>query len=910
MHSNENFNLNNSKLHNNTQVKGKINSTKHNVLEKNVWTSPYQLFKEITKILDTIILENCRNYEIIISELNQFIQQPSEENFKPLESILINLKEVDLKELIIKIFGLYPLLLNLSIKTALINSACKEQINLKNANISPQFRNPIKMQLGLYGKETEPGSEELIQSLSNFAEGLENFADLDILRNLLQDVWQSTFSTNSFDETSMQLFYANKIYWNFDQVIEEIRAKLPENDGNEVDLGDWLQCYTWLTTDRDGRPHDTNIKTKKLIEKLESSIRDNYIKELSSLYEAYPNCMRFESIIERLAMNDVDSYGSPEELLEDLHDLKKFFPVLENIILKIKTFGFHYLKLEFRENSKMSTEVIDTLLKPQIIEKIIHIKNKSYCELNPKEKNLLLTDLLQLSNEEISQIKTDYLVRNKKTYDEKTAIYNGVDYIELMDIDSDYIKQVNVASTLGRFDLMVTYPDRLHIHAIAETAGPEDALALLFLSKIATGRIDYLDVALQPEDSSGAVAIIEMISTLYQNPVYEKHLKSRNNNQYIVFGPSDTGKQGGKAMHIANMHIAQVHRIIASQFNINPIIHVIVGYEHARCNSAIEDTLDGYGTLHQNQSRYMMAGLNEMRSELLSPKQTVSFLSNLYFIHANYNAIPDNTIANIDTKARFWLKIVERYQRWFHDHPSLPGLLRLIARFDIINATAKGTRPPTRILNAKTLEDQPKMIRAIPWSRSFLLAGIHCEVIGSGHLASLPEYQLHQMYLQEKYFKQYVHHIAYGTARTDMDFAWKTAQLQRPSEVEIRCLAMEVECGYDILSARHILAWIDYEITQASCFVYKALHGKAPEGKINRMNLLEMINPALFREVSLRNKLFEFHKIFLLESRQNPELLKKSYIKDLFTGALTILNTSLGMMYPKHTNLLNWDDAI
>lgn len=253
---------------------------------------------------------------------------------------------------------------------------------------------------------------------------------------------------------------------------------------------------------------------------------------------------------------------------------------------------------------------------------------------------------------------------------------------------------------------------------------------------------------------------------------------------------------------------------------------------------------------------------------------------------------------------------MKRYQDFFHNHSSLPDLLRLVARFDIINATAKGTRPPTRILNAKTLEDRPDAIRAIPWTRAFLLAGIHSEIIGAGHLAFISAEQLHEMYLTEKDFQRYVHHVAYGAARSDMHFAWSTAGENRPSETEIYCLAMEFQSNSESPSARHMLAWIDYEITLASCFVYKSLHGLIPQKEINRIELLKIINPALFYEVSWRDKLFAFHKIFLVKTRHNPEMLKEKYIKDLFSGALTISNTSLSVMYPEDANMLNWDKII
>ncbi|GEM_PF-854104 len=872
-------------------------------LESAIWVSPVRLYLTLTTMLNDIVWKKEPNFRFIHEEINRFINCPNNENFKELKNILSIQLENNLKEKIIRLFSLYPLLLNISIKTALIHK--KMKIGYRKIKINP-LETPIKMHLGLYGKETEPSSEELIIALSELSEGLEKIDTIENIKKLIENVWLSSSSTNHFDEVSMQLFYANQIYWNFNNVVRDIKNQLITEDKNLLDLGKWLDCYTWLTTDRDGRPHDTNSKTLKLIEILEVAIRNNYIKELNEIFLLTLD-RNIKEIINRIPKNIDNSYKSPNELIFDLEKLKNKNHLIEEIIIKIKIFGFHYLKLEFRDNAKMFSEVINTLLEPRIIEIIIGEKNTNYEKLNQEKKISLLTALLKSDNKMlVKNIRENYLKKNLSTYQEKLNLYKNKDYIELMDIDPDYIKQVNVESTLGRFNLMSKYQDRLHVHAIAETSGPEDALALLFLAKISNGTTNYIDIALQPEDSNGAVTIISMIKTLYQNPIYRDHIQKRGNKQYIIFGPSDTGKQGGKAMHMANMQIAQIHRIIANQYNINPVIHVIVGYEHARCNGHLKDILDGYGTLNQSESEYMMAGLNEMRSQLLTSKQVTYFLSDLFFTHINYHPVQDYPIKKREKKFRFWLKVVDRYQRFFHNHYCLPNLLRKIARFDIINATAKGTRPPSRILNTNSLEDCPSAIRAIPWSRAFLLAGIHCEVIGSGYLNKLSPKKLHHLYLNEIDFHRYVHHIAYGIARTDMDFAWKTADENRPNNMIIKDLAIKFEMNNENISYLNMLAWIDREIDLASKFVYKAIHGSTPKGNVDRMSLLQHINPALFEEVSLRDKIFIFHKALLADSRNRPEILKEKYIKDLFTGALTICNTSLSIMHPESVNTLNW----
>jgi phosphoenolpyruvate carboxylase len=884
-------------------------SPANEIVSNNIFYEPKKLYFYLASILNDIIAESDVNFNEIRKEIDTFLQSPEVKNLYFLQEIITNKNKEGLKEVVIKAFSLYPIIFNSAVKVA-VNRYHNDNIkHINNTKVENICNSPIKMHLGLYGKETEPSSQEIVVAISSLENALENNITLSSIRDLLKDIWDSTFKISAFDENSLQIFFANQIYFSLTDAVDVVKSKLSHDKQTMVDFGGWLDCYTWLTTDRDGRPHDTNIKTITLINQLENAIKSNYINELNQIFLTL-NDVGIKDIIEKISNDSINPYKSPLALIEDLKSLKSKSYLIDNLIIKIKTFGFYFLKLEFRDNSSMLEEVLDTLIEPNVIEIIIGVKNTSYKNLDSEEKMIFLTKLLSKENDElIFEIKQSYLSKNEKEYKEKIHAYKSYDYIELMDIDPDYIKQVNLDSTLERFALMATYSESIHVHAIAETKGPEDALAILCLAKFSTGTADYIDVALQPEDSMGAVTTIGMIKNLYENPIYCEHLKKRGSSQYIIFGPSDTGKQGGKAMHLANMQLAHIHRMIATSYNVKPIIHVIVGYEHARCNGFLYEILDGYGTLQQTESQYMMAGFNEMRSQLLTSRQVTNFLSSLYVEHVGHVTAQECSLEKRYEKAKFWLEIVGRYQKYFHDHRCLPDLLRAIARFDVINATAKGTRPPSRILNTKNLETIPSAIRAIPWSRSFLLAGIHCEIIGAGLLDKLQAQDLHDMYLHEVDFKRYVHHIAYGISRTDIDFAWETAGVTRPSVDEVMLLASDFESNKNILSVKHMLAWIDYEVMLSASFIYKAVYGTTSKGPVDIIQLLQHINPGLSEEVLWKNKMFSFHKKLLLEVKHEPSLLKEKYIKDLFTGALSICNTSMGMIHPQVVNGLNWSDA-
>lgn len=866
--------------------------------------APEQLHAQLVNMLHTIVFAQHPQSRHYIEKIYAAIANPGAT--QALWLLTGQVKKAGFNELVVKVMSLHPVLLNLAIQAAITASKQADCIPINRTPTGTVTRKNIQLRLGLYAKETEPGSEQLIRAMAGIAVALEHSAPFAELKSAVQALWLAANADEGLDEVTMQIFYADQIYHNFPAFVHKVQSQFTSDYLSDVDLGQWLNCYTWLGTDRDGRPHDTNLKTRKFIQRLEQAIRDNYHAELCSIQTTFDNDL--SSIISKLDQQNDLGYTTAQQLVDDLNALPTPSADIDMLILKVKTFGFYYLQLEFRDNAHMQEEVIDSLLQQTHIQSILgkHV-DASYRHLTRQQKITLLSYLLDAEHaDETAQIKPSYLARNEASYAEKSQRYQNRDYIDLLSVDADYIKQVNVDSTLGRFSLMAEYPDSIHVHAIAETQGPEDALAILFLAKVNDGTCAHIDVALQPEDASGAVTIMRMISYLYQNPIYRQHLKSRDSQQYIVFGPSDTGKQGGKAMHLANQNIAQLHALIAKQFKLRSIIHVIIGYEHARCNGPLLETLEGYGALQQSHNQYMLAGLNEMRSHLLAPQQSVDFLYQLFTAQINYQPQPTAAIPQVKARAEFWLDIVKDYQQWFHNHAMLPKLLRRIARFDIINATAKGTRPPSRILNTRNLEAHPSAIRAIPWARAFLLSGIHCEIIGAGQLKQFSTAYLHAQYQQEPDFARYIRHIAYGVARCDLDFAWLIFGEQRPQAAEIQELAAEFKC--EAKSSRQMLAWIDHETSCVMQVVYQALYGKpCNEHYIEPRRLLHKFNPALAREVQWRAQYFEFFKVLLKDSHVNKEVLKATYIKDLFSGSLNISNTAISMFEPQYSNVINWD---
>lgn len=869
------------------QISEQLNSTLMLILSEDEISGKHLKLIEHLKQMDEIINHDDKNHRD-----NKFIE------------FFFNKLTQDERLAVIKALMLKQFLVNIAIKIGFVSfykTVRGQQLYIQRISSASLHKSlpKINFNLGMYGKETEPGSEEMIKALREVSIAVENELSKNDLKNAMRSLWSAAWLSETYNDTSIQLFYANIIYDNLSYATAEIKKILVEAGYKDVDIGSWFNAYTWLTTDRDGRPYDTNEVTEKLIIEMEMAIKARYAQDLKSLIATQPNNNQLINMYERLQPNANQPYVNVQQFIKDLEECNMHQHVeIENLISKAKAFGFYYLSLEFRENSHMFDEIIDEIVPSLVIEEILQ-KNINYLKLSSKEKTLLLTHIQEdHSQYRPAKLWQDYLAKKSSYIKNKMEEHKKGDYIDLLTSDPEYIRVINVKNAIERFELIKKYADRIHIHGIAETKGTEDPLAVLFIME-AAGLKNGIDIALQPEDSKGAANIIKLIRAIYENPVYKKHLSLRNNKQYITFGPSDTGKQGGKAMHKANMQISNLHKEIASHYNIETILHVIVGFEHARCNACYRSNLKEYGALESSHTRYMMAGLNEMRSHLLTPEQTLHCLKELYLVHLEpqYNKL---SIAERERQLNNWFKVTDKYQEKFFENPALPKFLKKLARFDVINATNKGTRPPSRVLNIKQLEDKPDAIRAIPWGRSLLLAGIHFEVLGASVFANEDANELYKQYKNDISFRAYIKHVAYGVARTDMLLAWNTLLGYMPDMQIIEQWEKQFT-NEENQPEEYLLAWVHVEINQAKRLVYKAMYGEESVDLYNiSINKLLAPWPVLIKEVQWKEKNALPYKIILQYTRKNPELVKKGeFIKDFFTGCLTVFNTDISMFHPE-----------
>ncbi|GLK56634.1 phosphoenolpyruvate carboxylase [Methylopila capsulata] len=774
---------------------------------------------------------------------------------------------------------------------------------------------PLRLELGVHCQETEylranviDGQRRVLSALDEEVEPARSIA----LEGALGALWAALWRQEDVDLVATQIVYADRVYDALPRGLDRALGALAAAGVRPSHPERWFAGYTWLYGDRDGRPYDTNAHTERVAAALEDAVRANYRRDVAALAAAFPDEPLYAACLRKLDPADADAFSSPDQFVATLragaHVADRR---VQDLLRRVQAFGFHFLKVEFRQNALKFEEVVDAVLSQETIEQRLG-ERAGYAELSVPKRLRLLTALLQDEDHDLpARLWNDYWSAEEPRFRAKQEAYAGGDYIELFKSDPDYIRAYDARMTYDCLRMIARYGDRMTMHGIAELEDIDAALALLFLFAAAGAR-HAVDIALQPEDMDGAVALEDAVARLYENPAYREHLRVRGDVQYVTFGPSDTGKAGGKAMHKANMKIARRHREIASAYGIELVPNIVIGHEHARCNGPQAEILEEYGAADGDAVRYMLSGCIEMRSFLLTLRMAEQSIANILTAQG-LRAAEARRLAPAESQARAaegreidWLAIVRLYKSRFFDHPSLPALLKAVARFDLVRATAKGTRPPSRNFLIKDLESDPASIRAIPWTRAIMLCGLHHELIGASTLADRDAGELAALAKADRTFSRYVTNVAYAAARSNLELAWRTLGGAPLSRADVEAFGAEDAAAASDPAAA-LLAFVHLEYVAAKRFVFKTTRGREPaDAWAIRTDELLADWPELRAEVAWKEAALAPYHEFLVTTRRDPDALSRNAIHDLYSGYLLSANTDLSLVHPETARALNW----
>ena len=606
------------------------------------------------------------------------------------------------------------------------------------------------------------------------------------------------------DEVEHVLFYLSDVIYRIVPALEdELRRAFQMAYGREVSLDSPMARFaSWVGGDMDGNPAvgaETIRATltrhldlvlgryRREVEELfghlsQSSSRvpasegvhaliDSYrglfpdaYKDLPERYLDMPYRLALQGIHARLGATREEGeqrYRSPNEFSADLQVLstsldeqrgqKAGLKLLERLLSRVATFGFHLAHLDCRQDAEVHRRVIGELL--------------GDAEFPERQR----------------EMRTELITK---------ALASGT-----IDVDSGAAPSEEALSTLEVFDALQAArarhgSDAVGTFVISMAQGPDDALAVLALAR-AGGCVDDqgrvpLDVVPLFETVDDLKRGPEVLSALAANETYAEHLAQRGGKQLVMLGYSDSNKDGGitaSRWALQKGQAAMVEATAATEMR--------VSFFHGRGGSASRGG-------SKPRAAFMAAPKGAIASRARTTEQG-EVIHDKFGLRGNalrtLELILGATIQRMatgdtpPTPDPRWVRAMDlmatssraHYRAFVHDDPDFPELFQSMTPIDVIERLRIGSRPAKRRA-MRGVGD----LRAIPWVFAWTQARVILPGwfgVGSGLAAIEAEHGLEvlrDMAQGWPFFDTFMGDVEMVLAKADMDIAARYAKLAGP----------------------------------------------------------------------------------------------------------------------------------
>ncbi|WP_299057798.1 phosphoenolpyruvate carboxylase [uncultured Polaribacter sp.] len=559
----------------------------------------------------------------------------------------------------------------------------------------------VRIVLTAHPTQFYPGS--VLGIITDLDKAIQN-DDLLLIKKLLAQLGKTPFykkeKPTPFDEAVSLIWYLEHVFYHsvpkiYNYIQHHIYDGKPiENE--VIDLG------FWPGGDRDGNPFVTTKITLDVAERLRQTILRSYYRDIRRLKRRFT----FDGVQDilakvekRLYKHVVRTYDkvnfSQKILLEELYAAREiienkhqslFIEELNDVINKVRIFGFHFATLDIRQDSRAHHEAFT-----KIVEDLQKIGDTTFPE-----------NYLTLSQEE----QVAVLATIKGNIDPKLLS----DETSIKTIESIYalkqIQQRNGERGANRYIISnnQTALNVMQTFAMLNLCGFKDELP-----------VDVIPLFETVEDLENAENVMR---TLYSNAVYRKHVANRKDKQTIMLGFSDGTKDGGYLM--ANWGIFKAKEAltkVSREFDIEVIFFDGRGGPPAR----------GGGKTHQF---YASLGptIEDKEIQLTIQGQTISsnfgtLNSSQYNLEQLISSGIKNDVFTKDQLNNDHRKLIEdmaatSYQTYvdFKNHPKFLPYLEKMSTLKYYAKTNIGSRPSKRS-NSDTLDFSA--LRAIPFVGSW-----------------------------------------------------------------------------------------------------------------------------------------------------------------------------------------------
>lgn len=343
--------------------------------------------------------------------------------------------------------------------------------------------------------------------------------NLEHINLLLQQLGKTRFINRQkptpFDEASSLSWYLENVFY---QAIPDIIRKLAK--GLDLEIADWkntelISVGFWPGGDRDGNPFVTNTTALQVAQHLRDRIFTNYHKELRILKRRL-TFKGVDEIIQSIekkisaSLQGKEGYTLPDQLLHDLGQAREalirdhdglFLNLLDQVILKVRIFGFHFAAIDVRQHSA----------KHEAIWKNVFDSSgwSNWNDVQKIEKVLAYRGALPIAEAAFKE-----------------------------DLESfSTIKQIQQKNGLAS----------CHRYIISNCSSALSVIQVFQLANMLAADAGELNLDVIPlfesiEDLAKAANVMEQLYTI---PVYREHVAKRSNKQVIMLGFSDGTKDGG-----------------------------------------------------------------------------------------------------------------------------------------------------------------------------------------------------------------------------------------------------------------------------------------------------------------------------------------------------------------------------
>jgi phosphoenolpyruvate carboxylase len=619
-------------------------------------------------------------------------------------------------------------------------------------------------------------------------------------------LWQTNeirfYKISVEDEIINGLFFFKKVFYEILPGFYDDLGIAFRNDLNYTsNIPPLLKFGSWIGGDRDGHPYVTEDVTKNAFKIYRKEIINLYLQELNKIYEELSTSVRIKKADKKLLLSIRNEekqlkvspsdtklreesevyrsklyliykklentltgknlhYKNADEFLFDLNLITESLKnndgnlLIENLldpfIIKVKTFGFHFVKLDIRQNSDLLRKAVAEALQnsdPTI----------NYSRLPEKEKIKLLTEEI-LNPRPLTNRFSKLSGETRKVINEFGLILWAKQNISLNSA-GEYI--ISNSSKMS---------DVLNALLLAKEAG----LIKIHGNKIASSDLEILPLFETINDLRNCVKIMD---ELYDNKAYTQHLKLQNNYQKIMLGYSDSNKDGGILTSNFELYRAQISlNEISRKRKINLVLFHGRGGSISRGGGPVNrsilaqppGTIEGKIKITEQgemiSSKYLMHDIAKKSLEIIA---SAVLWKTIY-------PVKNKELREVRTFITRFEAISQAafgYYKKLIEHEYFVEYFRNVTPIDIIEKIEIGSRPPSR----KKKKDITSL-RAIPWVFSWTQNrqtisgwygfGYAIESALKNKVVTLNE--LRRVYNKWEFFKALVQNIEMVLTKTDM----------------------------------------------------------------------------------------------------------------------------------------------